>query len=184
VAKEMESAGVAGISILTEPSVFGGSRRMLLEASRQTRVPILRKDFLVDVRELEESRALGADAVLLIVRLLGEGLESMYDESLGLGLTPLVEVHDEAEMEAASRLDPELIGINNRNLDDFTIDLGNTARLASLAPARSLVVSESGYSCREEILRMSPFCHAFLVGSALMAGKPGEKILELQGRGA
>lgn len=180
---EMEGADAAGISILTEGTLFGGSPELLLEASKLAGVPLLRKDFLVTQSELEESEALGADAVLLIVRLLGDRLRSMYDRALDLGLTPLVEVHDEAEMEMASSLDPVLIGVNNRNLEDFTIDLQTTARLAPMAPRGCTVVSESGFLSREDILRVEPHCDAFLVGSALMTGCPGRRLLELQGRG-
>ena len=180
---EMEGADAAGISVLTEGALFGGSPELLMEASHRTGLPLLRKDFLLTESELEESEALGADAVLLIVRLLGDQLPSMYDRALDLGLTPLVEVHDEDEMKMASSLDPVIIGVNNRNLEDFTIDLQTTARLAPMAPRGCTIISESGFRSREDILRVEPYCDAFLVGSALMSGRPGRRLLELQGRG-
>jgi len=179
---EMEGADVAGISVLTEPRLFGGSKEMLVRVTSMAGVPVLMKDFLVDPMEVEEARRLGADAVLLIVRLLGKDLQPMFERAIDLGLTPLVEVHDEGELEEALDLDPEIIGINNRNLSDLTVDIENTARLSHRVPDGVLVVSESGYSSREEITRMEPHCDAFLVGSALMRGSPGDVIRELQGR--
>jgi indole-3-glycerol phosphate synthase len=182
IVSEMEKADVAGISVLTEGRFFGGSLGMLAGATSLARVPVLRKDFLVDVGEIDEARRLGADAVLLIVRLLGDRLPTMYSRAVDLGLTPLVEVHDAGELEAAIELDPEVIGINNRNLSDLSIDLGTTARLSQRVPDGVLVVSESGFESREDVEMVAPHCDAFLVGSALMRGNPGRVIRELQGR--
>jgi indole-3-glycerol phosphate synthase len=181
---EMEGAAVAGISVLTEGRFFGGSRSMLAEATSRSTVPVLMKDFLVDPSEVDEARRLGADAVLLIIRLLGDDLGKMYRRALGHGLTPLIEVHSQEELDAALELEPEIIGINNRNLSDLTIDLDTTVRLSRGIPEGITVVSESGYGSRDEVARMESYCDAFLVGSALMEGKPGRVLLELQGRDA
>jgi len=181
---EMEGAGAAGISVLTEGRFFGGSRSMLAEATSRARVPVLMKDFLVDASEVDEARRLGADAVLLIVRLLGDDLGKMYQRALHHGLTPLIEVHTQDELESALELEPEIIGINNRNLSNLTIDLDTTIRLSRDIPEGVVVVSESGYGSREDVARMEPYCDAFLVGSVLMEGEPGKMLLELQGRDA
>ncbi len=179
---EMVAADVAGISILTEEHFFGGSRALLAKASACSRVPVLMKDFLTEEKEIEEARRLGADAVLLIVKLLGDRLRGMYEKTLEEGLTPLLEVHTRSEMEAASRLRPDLIGINNRDLSSMKVDLRTTSRLRRYAPTGCLVVSESGYRSRRDVESMAGSCDAFLIGSVLMKADIREKILELQGR--
>lgn len=182
IVEEMEEADVAGISVLTEDRFFGGSKSSLAKAASHATIPILMKDFLTEEEEIEEGKSLGADAVLLIARVLGDRLPAMYERALDLGVTPLVEVHDRAEMRIVERLEPELIGINNRDLEDFSVNLEITRQLSRFAPKKSLIVSESGYISREDVEGMESHCDAFLVGSSLMKSNIRDKLLELQGR--
>jgi len=182
IVREMVAADVAGISVLTEGHFFGGSKALLAKAAACSEVPILMKDFLTTEEEIQEARRLGADAVLLIVRLLGKRMHNMYDKAMEEGLTPLVEVHTRSEMQAAASLEPELVAINNRDLSSLKVDLQTTRKLSKYAPKRCLVVSESGYRSREDVEKMESYCDAFLVGSALMTADVRGKLLELQGR--
>ncbi len=184
IVKYMVDVDVAGISVLTEDLHFGGSKEMFADVALQANVPLLMKDFLTEKREIEEADRLGADMVLLIARLLGDDLEVLFETAMDLGITPLVEVHDEYEVEQAIVLEPEIVGINNRNLRNFSIDLGVTRNLAGMFPDNILIVSESGYMNRSEVEEMEGLCDAFLIGSALMKGNVGRRILELQGRAA
>lgn len=179
---EMESAQAAGISILTEPRFFGGSKGLFAEVARIARCPLLMKDFLTHEADIEAGARLGADAVLLIVSLLGQRLRAMYDIALNLNLVPLVEVHNRSEMKMIHALEPELVAINNRNLSDLSVNLDTTKNLSRFAPKRSLVVSASGVNSRTDVERLVNHCDAFLVGSALMTHNVFEKLLELQGR--
>jgi len=179
LAREFVVAGAAGLSVLTEPTYFSGSIENLARVRRAVTVPILRKDFIVDVRQLVETRALGADAVLLIAWVLGDRLSTFVDGALALGLEPLVEVHDRGEMECALATNATLIGINNRNLETMTIDLSTTVRLAEAArDAGRLVVSESGITWPYDVRSLSRHCDAFLIGSALMSSRDRRKRLE------
>ena len=179
IAREFVAAGAAGLSVLTEPTYFGGSTENLVRVRRAVPVPILRKDFIIDERQLSETRALGADAVLLIARVLGSRLSAFVDEAHALGLEPLVEVHDRDEMERALATDATLIGINNRNLETMTIDLSTTVRLAGAArDAGRIVVSESGITWPCDVRSLSRHCDAFLIGSALMSARDRRKRLE------
>jgi len=179
LAREFVAAGAAGLSVLTEPTYFGGSTGYLVRVRRAVTVPILRKDFIVDERQLNETRTLGADAVLLIARVLGDRLPALVDGALALGLEPLVEVHDRGEMERALATNATLIGINNRNLETMTIDLSTTVRLAEAArDAGRLVVSESGITWPYDVRSLSRHCDAFLIGSALMSARDRRKRLE------
>ena len=165
-----ERGGAAALSILTERHHFGGSLDDLREARGASGLPILRKDFLVDEYQLYESAVAGADAVLLIVAALGrDDLARLHREALGLDLDVLVEVHDEQELEAALEIDAELIGINNRDLTDLTVDVRRTYDLLSDVPTGKVVVSESGYSTREELDELERVgVDAVLVGESLM----------------
>ncbi|BBL67084.1 indole-3-glycerol phosphate synthase TrpC [Methanoculleus chikugoensis] len=179
IAREFVAAGAAALSVLTEPTYFGGSTRYLVRVRRAVSVPVLRKDFIIDERQLGETRALGADAVLLIARVLGDRLPAFVDGALALGLEPLVEVHDRDEMERALATNATLIGINNRNLETMTIDLSTTVRLAGAArDARRIVVSESGITWPCDVRSLSRHCDAFLIGSALMSARDRRKRLE------
>ena len=179
IAGEFVAAGATGLSVLTEPTFFGGSIENLVRVRRAVPVPILRKDFIIDERQLVETRALGADAVLLIARVLGSSLPAFVDEALALGLEPLVEVHDRSEMERALATETNLIGINNRNLETMTIDLSTTARLAEAARDEGrTVVSESGIMWPYDVRNLRRHCDAFLIGSALMSARNRQRRLE------
>jgi indole-3-glycerol phosphate synthase len=171
-----ERGGAAALSILTDEHHFGGSLEDLRAARAACDLPILRKDFIVDPYQLYEAAVNGADAVLLIVRALGdEELEGLYEAARGLDLDCLVEVHDERELEGALELDADVIGINNRNLDEGTVDVSTTYELMPDVPAGKTVVAESGISERsqlEELERVG--VDAVLIGGALMSAEDPE----------
>lgn len=169
-------AGVAdALSVLTDERFFGGSVADLAAARSNFDGPILAKDFFLDPRQVAEARLAGADAVLVMLSLLDDRVaRAMIAEARRFGMDALVEVHDAIEMHRALALGAPLIGINNRELRDLSIDLSTTERLASLAADR-LVVSESGIAGRGDVERLAPHVDSFLVGSALMrADEPGE----------
>ena len=170
IVQAYERGGAAAISVLTEETHFGGSLDDLYEARRATELPILRKDFCVDLYQLYEAKVAGADAVLLVVgSLRKDDLERLYGEAQALDLDAIVEVHDEEELARALEVDADVIGINNRDLTDFTVDLGVTFELLVDVPAGKTVVSESGIHTRadvEELERVG--VDAVLVGEALM----------------
>jgi indole-3-glycerol phosphate synthase/phosphoribosylanthranilate isomerase len=165
-------AGVAdALSVLTDGNRFGGSIEDVRTAREQFDGPILAKDFFLDPRQVVEARIAGADAVLVMLSLLDDGeARVMIDEARRLGMDCLVEVHDEREMRRAIALGAPLIGINNRDLRDLSIDLATTERLARLAPDR-LLVSESGIGSRADIDRLGPQVAGFLIGSSLMRAR-------------
>ena len=177
-----ERGGAAALSVLTDETHFGGALEDLQVARAACDLPILRKDFIVDPYQLYEAAVHGADAVLLIVRALeDERLRSLYDEARGLDLDCLVEVHDEEELERALALDVEVIGINNRNLDEGTVDVSTTYELMPDVPAGKTVVAESGISDRAELEELERVgVDAVLIGGALMsAADPEAKTREL-----
>jgi indole-3-glycerol phosphate synthase/phosphoribosylanthranilate isomerase len=161
--------GVAdALSVLCDRAYFGGSLDDLAAARGEFDGPILAKDFFIDLRQVAEARLAGADAVLVMLSLLDDsGARAMIAEARRFGMDALVEVHDEAEMARGLALGAHLIGINNRNLKDLSIDLATTERLARLAPDR-LLVSESGILDRSDVERLAPLVDGFLVGSSLM----------------
>lgn len=165
-----ERAGAAALSILTEGPHFGGSLDDLRAARAATRLPILRKDFVVDSYQLFESAAVGADAILLIVAALEpRELHRLHTEARALDLDVLVEVHDAEELETALELDADLIGINNRDLTDFSVDVQRTFELLADVPAGKTVVSESGIATRDQLDELERVgVDAVLVGEALM----------------
>ncbi len=166
-----QRGGASALSVLTDQSYFGGSVEDLRAARVATAIPILRKDFTLDRLHVLEARAHGADAVLLIVRILDDGLlRHLYREALDLGLGVLVEVHDAEELERARRLDARVIGINNRDLATFTTDLATTERLLGTVPPDVVVVSESGIRTRRDVERLGRAgVDAILVGESLLA---------------
>jgi len=180
-----ERGGAAALSILTEGPHFAGSLDDLRAAQDSCRLPILRKDFIVDPYQVYESAAWGADAILLIVAALGsEDLVSLYRESVDLDLDVLVEVHDEAELDTAlEQLDADVIGINNRDLTDFSVDVQRTFELLSDVPAGKTVVSESGFGDREQLEELERVgVDAVLIGESLMrAPDPEDALRELTG---
>jgi len=174
-------AGVAdALSVLCDRAFFGGSLDDLSAARRHFEGPILAKDFFIDPRQVAEARIAGADAVLVLLSLLDDaGARAMIAEARRFGMDALVEVHDEAEIRRALALGAPLIGVNNRDLRDFSIDLGTTERLARLAPDR-ILVSESGIASRAHVERLSPLVDGFLIGSSLMgAAEPAQAAREL-----
>ncbi len=171
-ARAYARAGAGAVSVLTEPRFFGGRARDLVEA-RAAGLPLLRKDFVVHPSQIWQARALGASAVLLIVRVLGSLTEAYLREAAKAGLDALVEVHDEAELAVALEAGAEIVGINNRDLATLRVDLGVAPRLARRARAlgySGLLVAESGYAHPEQLAAVAPFVDAVLVGTSLVRG--------------
>ena len=170
IVEAYERGGAAAVSILTEEAHFGGSLADLREARAATELPILRKDFTIDPYQLYEAKLAGADAVLLVVGSLDDStLASLHAEAAQLDLDALVEIHDDEELERALELDCDVIGINNRNLVDFSVDLQRTFDLLADVPAGKVVVSESGIHHRDQIEELEQVgVDAVLVGEALM----------------
>ncbi|WP_334185003.1 indole-3-glycerol phosphate synthase TrpC [Novosphingobium sp.] len=165
-----ERGGAACLSILTDAPYFQGHEDFLVEARAAVSLPVIRKDFMVDPWQVAEARAIGADAILIIVAALDDGLMVELEAAAHeRGMDCLVEVHNESEMERASRLKSRLIGVNNRDLKRFVTDIGTTERLAPLTPEGTLLVSESGINAHADLQRLSA-CGArtFLVGESLM----------------
>lgn len=165
-----ERGGAAALSILTEGPNFAGSLDDLRAARRAVALPLLRKDFVVDPYQVHEAAAAGADAILLIVAALSPGeLHSLHAEAVGLGLSALVEVHDERELEAALAVEPALIGINNRDLRTLKVDTQRTFELAPLVSGRALIVAESGFNAPEQMDELAEAgIDGVLIGEALM----------------
>jgi len=182
IVRAYERGGAAAISVLTEETHFGGSLEDLYEARRATDLPILRKDFCVDLYQLYEAKVAGADAVLLVVGSLRmDDLERLYAEAQALDLDAIVEVHDEEELDRALELDVDVIGINNRNLEDFSVDIQTTVDLLAAIPTGKTVVSESGIRTRQEIEELERVgVDAVLIGETLMrASDPEDAVREL-----
>jgi len=172
----------ACLSVLTDRQFFQGGIDFLKQARASCDLPVLRKDFMVDAYQIYESRAMGADAVLLIAACLDDAQMKDFEAiALGLGMAVLVEVHDSAELDRALKLKTPLIGVNNRNLRSFEVSIQTTLDLRSRVPAERLLVTESGIATREEVARLrSADIHAFLVGEAFMrAPEPGEALADL-----
>ncbi len=186
IVQAYERGGAAALSVLTEGPNFGGTLDDLREARAAVALPVLRKDFVIDVYQLYESAVAGADAVLLIVAALpASQLAALHEEARALDLDVLVEVHDESELETALEVDADVIGINNRNLGDFSVDVERTFSLLSDVPAGKTVVSESGFRSREELEALEQVgVDAVLVGESLMRAPDVEAAcLELAGGG-
>ena len=184
IASAYERAGADCISCLTEPEYFLGSDQIFREVREKVKLPMLRKDFTVSAYQLDQARVMGADAALLIVSLLdpktlGEYLERCEE----LGIAALVETHDEAEIRTAVTAGAGMIGVNNRNLKDFTVDFDNAARLRDLIPADCVYVAESGVRTPADAERLRQIgADAVLIGEALMrAEDPAAMLRELKG---
>ena len=170
IARAYEAAGADGVSCLTEPKWFLGSDDIFRQVRRTISLPMLRKDFTVDEYQIYQARLMGANAVLLIVSLLdGETLKGYLDLCRSLGLAALVETHDGQEVDAALNAGAEIIGVNNRNLKDFSVDFSNAARLRDRIPPGVLYVAESGLTGPEDAAALKRLgADAALVGEALM----------------
>lgn len=182
IAQSYAEFGAACLSVLTDAQFFQGSADYLKQARASCQLPVLRKDFMIDAYQIYESRAMGADAVLLIAACLDDAMmRDLEGLAMGLDMAVLVEVHDQAELERALRLRSPLVGINNRNLKTFEVSLDTTLSLLGQVPADRIVVTESGILTRDDVLRMGAAgVNAFLVGEAFMrAPEPGEALATL-----
>ena len=186
IAREYEAAGADAVSVLTEPKWFLGSDKYLKDIAGAVSIPCLRKDFTVDEYMIYEAKLLGASAVLLICSILSEEQIKEYIGICdGLGLSALVEAHDGEEVEMALRAGARMIGVNNRNLKDFSVDTENSRRLRQMIPPEILFVSESGVGCEEDVSRLRGIgADAVLIGETLMrAADKKAKLRELKGEG-
>jgi len=182
IAQSYAEHGAACLSVLTDVNFFQGSSDYLRQARAACALPILRKDFMVDLYQVYEARAMGADAILLIVAALDHGLMAELEScALDLGMDVLVEVHDGEELDAALKLRTPLLGINNRNLRTFDVTLDTTIGLLPGIPKDRLVITESGILGPDDVQRMrAADVHAFLVGEAFMrAENPGQELARL-----
>ena len=184
IAKDYDAAGADAISVLTEPKWFLGSDEYLKEIAAAVSIPCLRKDFTVDDYMIFEAKCLGASAVLLICAILDKAqIKEYLSVCDSLGLSALVEAHDEAEVEMALDAGGRIIGVNNRNLKDFSVDTSNSRRLRSMIPSNKVFASESGVSTAEDVTALrAAGVDAVLVGEALMrATDKNAKLAELRG---
>ncbi len=179
LAMAYERAGAAAVSVLTEPTFFDGALDHLAAVRRAVRLPLLRKDFIIDAYQLLEARANGADAVLLIVAALSDDrLAALHAEAQALGLAALVEVHDPAEIERALSAGAEIVGVNSRNLRTLEVDRDAALRATAQIPSHVVAVCESGLRSQEDLLRWRGLgYHAFLVGERLMTSADPEAAL-------
>lgn len=182
IAKSYEHGGATCLSVLTDKDYFQGSEAYLKEARAACSLPVLRKDFTIDPYQVYEARSIGADCILLIVAILDdEKMAELLSLSTELGMSTLIEVHDEEELERALALDAGMIGINNRNLRTFETSLDTTLRLMDKVPDDRFIVTESGIHTAEQVkLMRDNQIHAFLVGEAFMrAEQPGDELKKM-----
>jgi len=187
VAWTYQDGGAAAISVLTDKRYFQGSLDDLRAVRHSVDLPLLRKEFIVDPYQVYEARAAGADAVLLIVAALSDAdLAALHRLVCSLGMAALVEVHDEGELRRALAVQPRIVGVNNRDLRTFTVDLGTTARLRPLVPAGVALVAESGIRDRADVARLAAIgADAMLVGEALLRAECiADKVRELTAAGS
>jgi len=187
IARSYEQGGATCLSVLTDVDFFRGADSYLQQSRAACKLPVLRKDFVIDPYQVYEARALGADCILLIAAALGDAmLQELYQLAVHLGMDALVEVHDADELDRALQLPAPMVGINNRNLRTFETTLDVTLNLLGHIPDDRFVVTESGIHTRADVERMrARGVNAFLVGEAFMkAPEPGEKLAELFGEPA
>lgn len=185
IAKDYEKAGAAAVSVLTEPFKFMGSGKYLRKIAAELKIPALRKDFTVDEYMIYEAKILGASAVLLICSILTDKQLADYLEiAHDLGMSALVEAHDEKEVRTAVDIGAMIIGVNNRDLNDFSVNTDNSARLRELVPPDRIFVSESGIKTAEDVQKLRGIgVNAVLIGETLMrAPDKAAKLAELRGR--
>lgn len=185
IAKAYDKAEVQALSVLTEEAYFKGSSQYLMQAREQTSKPILRKDFIFDPYQIYEARAIGSDCILLIVAMLSaDELKSLIEVAQSIDMDVLVEVHDEQEALIAVEAGAKIIGINNRNLKDFTVDLKTTEKVKKVLPQDCYVISESGIHTREDFAYLESLgVHGVLIGESLMrAPNIEKKVLQLRGK--
>jgi indole-3-glycerol phosphate synthase len=186
IARTYEANGASCVSVLTDGPFFQGSLEDLAAVRRSASIPVLRKDFLLDRYQVLEARAAGADCVLLIAECLDDcTLRELYFYASELGMESLIEIHDAGNLDRVLKLEPALVGVNNRNLRTLVTDLGHSISLASRVPAECMLVSESGIHSRSDVERLQEAgIHAILVGETLMrAPDVGIKLRELLGGG-
>lgn len=185
IAKDYEAAGAAAVSVLTEPEYFLGKDEYLKEIAENISIPVIRKDFTVDAYQIYEAKILGASAVLLICALLDdETLKAFLDVSHSVGLSALVEAHDEEEVKRAMEAGAGIIGVNNRDLKTFTVDINNSVRLRKMVPDEIVFVSESGIKTADDIKVLKENgTNAVLIGETLMrCADKGKMLNELAGK--
>lgn len=183
IAKDYEAAGASAISVLTEPCFFKGSNDYLSEIAENVSIPILRKDFVIDEYMIWEAKLLGASAVLLIVSILDTvQLKKYLDLAHDLGLSAIVETHDSSEISTAMIVGAEIVGVNNRNLADFTVDIDNSINLRRCVSGDVVFISESGIKTKEDVTRLKENnVDAVLIGETLMKSDDKKAmILELK----
>jgi indole-3-glycerol phosphate synthase len=179
MAGDLNDGGCIALSVLTEPYFFGGTGKDIARVKSAVGLPVLRKDFIIDERQIAETRVLGADAVLLIAAVLGKRLPHFVEVALDYGLEPLVEVRTPEEADSALSTKTAIIGINNRDLTTLGIDRSTTRVLSGqIRGSRKLIVSESGMRSADDIREMKQYCDAFLIGSSIMSHQHPRKKLE------
>lgn len=180
IAMDYEKAGASAISVLTEPQWFLGKNEYLREITERVSIPCIRKDFTVDEYMIYEAKTLGASAVLLICAILSKSqLKEYHDIATSLGLSAIVETHDESEMEMAIESGARIIGVNNRNLKDFSVDINNSKRLQAMAPMGTVFVAESGIKTREDVAALEATgVDAVLIGETLMRAEDKKAMLD------
>jgi indole-3-glycerol phosphate synthase len=181
IAKEYEEAGASAISVLTEPDFFMGSTKYLNEISQNVKIPLLRKDFIIDETQIYEAKVIGASAILLICSILDETtLKKFIKIADTLGLSCLVEAHNEVEIQKALNVNSRIIGVNNRDLKTFNVDIKNSINLRKLIPNDILFVSESGIRTKEQIQELKENnVNAVLIGETFMRVKDKKKELQI-----
>ena len=182
IAKDYAANGATCLSILTDEPFFGGNIEYLERARKIVEIPILRKDFIIDSFQVTETKASGADCILLIVAALDDHeLKDFYDQSKAIDLDVLIEVHNLEELERALKISPELLGINNRNLSSFEVDIQNSIDLLEKIPSDVTIISESGILKQSDLKNLSSAgIYGFLIGEKFMrAESPGQDLLEL-----
>lgn len=180
IAKEYEEAGAAAISVLTEPYYFQGSNTYLTEITQNVHIPVLRKDFTVDEYMIYEAKVIGASCILLICAILDQKTLNQYLElAHSLGLSVIVEAHDEEEVKMALASGAKIIGVNNRDLKTFTVDINNSARYRKMVPDDVVFISESGIKTAQDIQKLRENgTNAVLIGETFMRSSDKKKVLE------